>query len=88
MENFIKVKSLEHLIELMSEQGGFHHEFFICLNGGGRSSKYLDFDGKHFSITNEIDGTKQKLLPKNLFNRKLTNIGYAIENGSFYAYAY
>lgn len=64
------------------------HDFFIQLNYGGRSSKFMDYSpktGKYY-ILNEIDGTKQTLGEKNLFNRKHTNIGYAIQQGSFFSY--
>ena len=80
-----QVKTIEDLKERI-ENG--QHDFFILLNGFGRSSKEVDYSPKtkKFIIVNEIDGTTQVLSEKNLFNRKYTNIGYAMENGAFYYY--
>ena len=64
------------------------HDFFILLNGNARSSKMMDYNpltGKYV-IINEIDNTKQRLSEKNLFNRRYTNIGHAMLNGSFWSY--
>ena len=87
MKDFIKVTSSQQLIDMIMEGT---HDFFIQLNFGARSSKMMDYSTKtkKFYILNEIDGTEQVLCEKNLFNRKYTNIGYAIENGAFYSYEY
>ena len=80
-----KVTSTEQLREMIA-QGV--HDFFILLNGNARSSKFMDYSpktGKYY-ILNEIDDTKQTLCEKNLFNRKHTNVGYAIQQGSFFSY--
>lgn len=80
-----QVKTIEELKDIISRG---EHDFFISLNGGARSSKIIDYNvlTKKFHITNEIDGTKQVLSEKNLFNRKHTNIGYAMSVGAFYYY--
>ena len=80
-----KVKTIEQL-KKMIESG--IHDYFILLNGNARSSKFVDYspETEKFYITNEIDGTKQRLNSQNLFNRRYTNIGYAIECGAFYSY--
>lgn len=64
------------------------HDFFIQLNFGARSSKFMDYDPRdsRFVIENEIDGSRQRLNEKNLFNERHTNIGKAITAGAFYAY--
>ena len=52
---------------------------FISLAGGLiRSSKTIYFNGKHFTIYNDIDGTEQKLTEKQLATN--TNIIEAIKN--------
>ena len=88
---FIKVKSLEHLKTILKENDNGTLECFIETNGGGRSWKTItyanedDKDGNpKFEILNEIDETRQVLTEKNLFNERYTNIGKAIENGSFF----
>lgn len=80
-----KVTTTEQLREMIA-QGV--HDFFIQLNFGGRSSKFMDYSpkDKRYLITNEIDGSKQRLNEKNLFNRRWTNVGYAIQQGSFFSY--
>lgn len=80
-----QVKTTEQLKKMIS-QGV--HDFFIQLNYGARSSKFMDFDtrDRRFVIENEIDGSKQRLNETNLFNERHTNIGKAINAGAFYAY--
>ena len=81
-----QVKDIETLKKLILED--CEHDFFVQLNGGFRSSKTIDYNPikKKFIIINEIDGTKQVLTEKNLFNQKYTNIGYAMQQGAFYFY--
>ena len=82
-----KITSTAQLREMI-ENGV--HDFFIQCNFGARSSKCIDYNpetGK-YHIINEVDGSKQILGEKNLFNRKYTNIGYAITQGSFFSYDY
>lgn len=66
-------------------------EFFIVLNGGGRSWKAITFADKtdrngeyKLEILNEIDNTKQVLAMASL--HKHSNIGEAIDNGAFYLF--
>ena len=77
-----QINSLKELIETI--QSG-NHDFFIS-NGLVRSSKYMEYDDDTFYIINEIDDTEQTLTTKELFNEDYTNIGIAINNGTFYAY--
>jgi len=87
--NDIKVKSLEHLKQLLDANGEDPLDCYILLNGGFSSSKTLSYDGdKTFFILNEIDDTEQELTEEELFDRNHTNIGYAIENGAFFVYNY
>lgn len=77
-----QINSLQELIETI--QSG-NHDFFIG-NGLVRSSKYMEYDDDTFYIINEIDDTEQTLTTKELFNDDYTNIGVAINNGTFYSY--
>ena len=80
-----KVTSIEQLKEMIAN--GIHG-FFIVLNYGARSSKFLDYSpisGK-FYIENEIDGTRQRLNEKHFLSRKYTNVGYAMQNGALFSY--
>ena len=82
----IKVESLEHLKTLTNEDG---HDFFLCLNGGFRSSKrvwYYESDNS-FMVFNEIDDSYQEDLTEEQLATD-TNIVEGIEKGAFYAYAY
>ena len=80
-----QVKSLDDLKQSISDGA---HDFYIQLNFGLRSSKYLDYSTvtKKFHVTNEIDGTEQELTEQQLMDRTYTNIGYALEHGALYAY--
>ena len=77
---------------LLDEDGWINTgEFFILLNGGGRSwkritiSPQMDKNGNNkWDIVNEIDESHQVLTDKNLFNKRFTNIGEAMQQGSFY----
>ena len=78
-----QVKSLEELRGILSD--GETREFYIQLNYGLRSSKAISYDGDDtFYVLNEIDGTEQELTGQELMDGDITNIGKAIENGSFY----
>jgi len=78
-----KVNSVEELKEMIVSG---EHDFFMMLNGGLRSSKWIDFHEGTFFVLNEIDGTEQELTGEELNDRNLTNIGYAINNGAFFCY--
>ena len=74
-----KIESVEQLKEESKNAG----DFFILLNGGMRSSKRIWWNGTFFFIYNCIDDTEQKLTPEQLHS-DATNIGKAIEKGSFF----
>ena len=80
-----KVTSLDQLKEMIANGV---HDYFIALNGGFRSSKYIDYSTKSckFFIMNEIDNTDQTLNEKQLMDRDYTNVGYAMTVGALYAY--
>ena len=80
-----KVTSLGHLKEMIANGV---HDYFIALNGGFRSSKFLDYSTKSgkFYIMNEIDGSEQNLNEKHFMNRDYTNVGYAMTVGALFAY--
>lgn len=81
-----KVESIEHLKTLTDQDG---QDFFLCLNGGFRSSKriwYYDADNS-FVVYNEIDDSYQEDLTEEQLATE-TNIVDGIEKGAFYAYEY
>lgn len=80
-----QVKTIEQLKGMIENAV---HDFFILLNFGARSSKFVDYSPKtgRFSIVNEIDGSEQNLTEEQLMDEEYTNIGKAITAGAFYAY--
>ena len=71
----IKVESIEHLRSLVE---GEVHEFFIRLNGGLRSSKFIHLsDNDELVVVNLIDDTTSDLSD--------TNVPEAIAKGAFFA---
>lgn len=87
-QQFMKVTSLNQLQHILDNGTS---EFFILLNGGGRSWKTLGFAAQNdrngnskIEILNEIDESRKVLTQENLFNPKYSNIGTAIKEGSFY----
>ena len=66
-----------------AEQGA---EFFILLNNGLRSSKDIVWDAetKRFNVFNHIDQTEQHLTERQLYDRSLTSIGYAMKRGALF----
>lgn len=83
-----KLKSLE-LIKQKSIKTGNGLDCFISLAGGlMRSSKNIFWNGKHYEILNEIDGSTQKLTERQLFNKHYSNIGEALKCGALYKYNY
>lgn len=80
-----QVKTTEQLKQMIEDAV---HDFFIQLNYGARSSKFVDYSpetGKYY-IENEIDGSEQELTEEQLMDEQYTNIGKAIKAGAFYAY--
>lgn len=78
---YIKVKSADHLKELVSEG---HNDYFISF-GIARSSKFInEGEDKDFFILNLIDDSEQELNADELFDKSKTNIGEAIEKGAFW----
>ena len=55
-----QVKTMRQLTQMIYDGV---HDFFIMLNGGARSGKYMDYSiyTEKFYITNEIDDTDQEL---------------------------
>lgn len=77
----IKVKDVAHLRELVAS--GKHH-FFIQLNFGLRSSKFITGNGDKFCIFNEIDGSEDVLTEGELMDEGLTNVGKAMKYGALF----
>jgi hypothetical protein len=87
-KEFKQVRTIEELRKILDKGAS---EFFVQLWGGARSWKTLtyadklDKDGNYkIHIYNDFDATVQVLTEKNLFNRKYTNIGFAMERGGFF----
>lgn len=87
-QEFKQIKTLNELKSILDKGTS---EFFILLNAAGRSWKTLtyadelDKDGNNkIEIINEIDDSRQILTEKNLFNRRFTPIGEAMQKGAFY----
>lgn len=79
----IRITSLD---ELFSEVGKGNTDYFIMLNYGLCSSKYItegEMEGT-LCVLNLIDDTKQVLDRAALNDGGVTNIGRAIRNGAFY----
>lgn len=81
----VQVKTTSQLKRMIYDGA---HDYFIMLNGGARSSKYMDYSiySEKFYITNEIDGSEQELTEAQLMDEEYTNIGKAITAGAFYSY--
>lgn len=80
-----KVKSIEHLKQILSARDGETHEFYIQLNFGLRSRKLISWDGDStFYVLNETDDTEQELTEAQLMDRTYTNVGHALNRGALY----
>jgi len=81
----VKIKSLEHLKEiLINSDKDSDEDFVLFLNSGLRSSKYIGYDDGIFCITNCIDDSEQELNDKEIMDDEYTNIGKGIKLGAFY----
>jgi len=85
------MKKIKTVAQLKKElKDGDYHEFFISLAGGiVRSSKEVAYcpENNTFQITNCIDDTEQEgITIKELFDKRITNIGEAMRKGAFFAY--
>ena len=85
--SYVKVKDLAHLNKII-ERG--EHEFFILLNFGAVSAKFINYGEQEgtYLIINEIDDSEQTLTTDQLFDRNYTNVGYALDNGALYSYGF
>ena len=77
-----RITSMKQL-KAESEQGA---EFFILLNHGLRSSKDIvwDAEAKKFHVFNHIDQTEQHLTERQLMDKSLTNIGFAMKRRALF----
>lgn len=78
------VKNLTHLRKLTK---GKTRKFHIKLIGWLKSVKRIKYDtnSNRFFVFNEIDDTRQHLSPREMMDKKYTNIGAAIEKKAFYS---
>lgn len=87
MENLgIKVKNIDHFIDILENSEDGAKDFYILFDGGVRSSKFISYDGEIFYIINLIDSSEEELTLKELLDPKISNIGLALEKGILYAY--
>ena len=77
-----QITSMEQL-KAEAEQGA---EFFILLNHGLRSSKDIVWDAETqtFHIFNHIDQTEQHFTERQLMDKRLTTIGYAMKKEALF----
>jgi len=77
-----KITSIEKLKNFAD--GGC--ECFILLRGCLKSSKHIMYDkeANEFDVVNYIDGSLQSLTEKELMDKEITNIGYAMTIGALY----
>ena len=73
-----KIESISQLRDALKEG----HEDFVIYNGLIRSSKFIGFgEEKDFFVLHLIDDSEEELSEEEL---NKSNIGKAIENGTFY----
>jgi hypothetical protein len=80
----VLIRDLVHLTELTN---GKSQKFHIRLIGWLKSIKRIKFNAKlnRFSVLNEIDNTRQHLSPREMMDKRFTNIGEAINKKAFYS---
>ncbi len=77
-----QVRTVAELNQMLDEH---KHEFVILLNGGVKSSKYIDHSSPgHYYVLNYIEYSVQILSEEELFDETLTNIGRAMQAGAFF----
>ncbi len=78
-----QIKSVEELKNLAKNK---NIDCFIRLNGGLNSSKDIEYSPKRkvFFVLNHIDETFQTIPEKDIVDRGVTNIGFAIEKGALW----
>lgn len=86
MKEGLKIKSVEHLIELLEESEEGVGEFYILLNGNLRSSKFISYDGEMFYLLDLMCDTEEELPLKELLDPNITNLKEAIDKGALYTY--
>lgn len=82
----LQIKTVDELRKAIADE---NTDFCILLNGGLRSSKFineLDEPDKEFYVFSENDGTEDNFSESDLFNSFLSNIGEAMNKGAFYMY--
>ena len=75
-----RIRTVEQLKEL-AKKG---MECCIRLNGGLRSSKFIEYnpDDNSFYVFNYIDDSEQRLTESQILDSEYTNIGEALEKGA------
>lgn len=82
-KNLIKVKDLNHLNQLIEDE---KYHFFV---NGLRISIFINHveQGRTtYSIVNWLEDTEQFLTQEELFDKELSDIGYALNHGALYNY--
>jgi hypothetical protein len=75
-------------IKKLKDQSKHGAEFYIRLNGGFKSSKYIFYDecDNTFEIINYIDDSEQTLTENELMDSAYTHIGVAIQFNALIKY--
>ena len=78
----IQIKTIAQL-KTVAQRG---NEFFILLNLGLRSSKYINWmeEKNYFKIENHIDGSTQRLTEHEIMLKSYTLIGAAMKKGGLF----
>lgn len=92
MESPLKIKSFEHLFDILVHSENVR-EFYVTLNNGAKSWKNLTFCNRKdrygrrcIVVHSELDDLTRTYTIKNLMGDKYTCIASAIRCGSFYLY--
>lgn len=83
------IKSIEELKQAINKG---NHEFAILLNYGMKSIKHITIISQKlnqhkkeqkFEVFNEIDGSTQTIREKDIMDKRITNIGEAMQKKAF-----
>jgi hypothetical protein len=81
MSKIKQIKTIKSLKNVLKDGG---KEFFLLLNHGLISRKFIEIRNGKFIVFNYIDDSAQILTEKKIFDKKETLIGEAIKKGAFY----
>ena len=83
-ENGALIPSIQALNDAIADG---NNGYAISLNGALVSRKTIARSGAKYSVINHIDGTKQTLNGDQLYDRRYSNIGEAMQKDALIVYA-